>query len=318
MTKMKKLSIYQEMVAIDVIDPVLEAWIQGRISLPMDTKKFRLEQEIGINRTWTFATVCQERKCAKWLGIYHKFYKILPPPCKQCWKVVYAPQNLTELMDMQKVQAEMALPAKCGTEQRDYTSGLGGYRAFWYCPFYAGLKGGRAHFKRIKNALIKHFTEELIEARQASGHFFLKRGCTELERDFGSSEKWDEIDHSPKFNLLESVWEDPNEQETEWPPLVYTNVKRWIEYAVAHNDLDALNYVIAEDNHEDKSLGVPAVKYQDSDHKPESFPLYVNPLNGTDQKKKENPEDAKENSDKTEGDLFGFKSGEGEGDQDTE
>ena len=313
----KETSFYDQMVAIDVIDPVLEAWIQGRISLPMDTKKFKLEQEIGINRTWTFATVCQDRKCAKWLGIYHKFYKILPPPCKQCWKVVYAPQSITELIDMQKVQAKMGLPAKCGTEQRDYTSGLGGYRAFWYCPFFAGLKGGRAHFEQVKAGLSRHFTEELIEARQTNGQFFLKRGCTELERDFGTSEDWDKIDHSPKFNLLEAVWEDPNEMQTEWPPLIYTNVKRWIEYAVAHNDLDALNYVIAGDNVEDKCLGVPAIKYQESEHKDDQFPLYMNPLNGSDQKKKETPEDGKEEPASPKADLFGFESAEGQKNQST-
>ena len=293
-------SFYDQMVSIDVIDPILEAWTKKAISCDMKTRKFRMDQDIGINRTWTFTTICQDRKCAKWLGIYFRYYKILPPPCKQCWKVVYAHQSLSELIDMQKVQVKIGLPAKCGTEQRDYTSGLGGYRAFWYCPFFAGLKGGRAHFQRVKSALIKHFTEELIEARQKEGRFFLKRGCTELERDLGPSDKWDAIDHSPKFTLLESVWEDPNEMVVEWPPLVYTNIKRWIEFAVAHNDLDALSYV------KGSTLGVPSIKYHESDHKADQFPLY---------KEKENPEDEKEEEEPTA--LFGFEPPEGQRDTGT-
>lgn len=261
---------YEQLVSIDIITPVLEVWSQGKISCDMDTRKFKLHREIGINRPWTFAAICQDRKCLKWLGIYHKFYNILAPPCKQCWKVVYAPLSLSELFDMQEFQAELNLPAKCGTEQRDYTSGLGSYRAFWYAPFYAGLKGGRAYFQRIKSALIKTFGEDLILTRQKENRFFLKRGCTELERDFGPSENWDKIDHSAKFNLLESVWEDPTEMEKEWSPMVYTNRRRWIELAVAYDDKSVLNYV------KGPILGIPSVKYHESKHKEDKFPLYVN------------------------------------------
>ena len=303
--KKEEPTFYEQMCSIDVIDPILDLWIKKGVSCNMHTRKLSIEQEIGLNRTWTFSTVCQDRKCAKWSGIYFKYYHILPPPCKQCWKIVYAPQSLTELMDMQKVQAKLGFPAKCGTEQRDYTSGLGGYRAFWYCPFYAGLKGARAHFQRVKAGLIKSFTEELIESRQTKGQFFLKRGCTELERDFGPSEAWDKIDHSAKYNLLESVWEDPDEMVEEWPPIVYTNIKRWIEYAVAHNDLDALNYV------KGRTLGVPAIHYEDSKHEDKQFPLYMNPLNGTDQKEKE------ETQDETKETLFGFEPSESEGNKST-
>ncbi len=304
-------SFYDQICSIDIIDPVLEVWSQGRIKCDIRTKKFSLHREIAINRPWTFATVCQDRKCAKWAGIYNKFYNIFPPPCKQCWKVVYAPQSITELLDMQKAQAEMGLPAKCGIEQRDYTSGLGGYRAFWYSPFYAGLKGGRAHFERIKSALIKYFTEELILSRIEEGKFFLKRGCTELERDFGPSDAWDSIDHSAKFNLLESVWEDPEEMTKEWPPLIYTNIKRWIEFAVAHNDHEVLNYVKGE------TLGVPSIKYHESSHKAEQFPLFcVDPLNGSDQKvEKERTDDETGTNEK---DLFRFKPEEGKRDSRTQ
>jgi len=297
----KKMSHYEQLIAVDVITPVLEAWSQGRISCDMDTGKFKLHREIGINRPWTFATVCQDRKCGKWLGIYHKFYKILPPPCLQCWKIVYAPSNLNELLDMQIFQAKLGLPAKCGTEQRDYTSGLGGYRAFWYCPYYEGLAGARKYFKHIKEELVKYFGMDLINTRWKEGRLFLKRGCTELERDYGPSDTWDKFDHSAKFNLLEAVWEDPANIEKEWPPLVMTNKRRWIESAVAYNDLTALDHVAGP------TLGVSSVKYHESDHHSKDFPLYLKPLNGMTKKESNCEEETKE-------DLFGFKSTESEED----
>jgi hypothetical protein len=117
--------------------------------------------------------------------------------------------------------------------------------------------------------MIKHFGEELIQDRLDRGLFFLKRGCTEYERDFGPSDKWDEIDFSAKFAMLETVWEDPEEMEREWPPLVYTNLKRWIEYAVAHGDKSALEFVRG------KQLGVPAVKYHNSGHEASQFKNFV-------------------------------------------
>lgn len=269
----KKISFYNQLLAADIIDPILEAFMQGKIEADIKTGKLSIIRHIALNRTWVFSHVCPDRKCAKWLGIYYSFYKILPPPCKQCWKVVYAPQGLSELIEIQKLQSSMALPAKCGTETRDYTSGLGGYRAFWYCPFNKGLEGGRAHFERIKSALVKKFGEELILDRLDKGHFFLKRGCTEFERDFGPSDSWDNIDYSHRYTLLESVWEDPEEMTKEWTPLIYTNLKRWIEFAVAHGDPDALNYL------DTPSLGVPSVKYHNSKHSDNDFKCSARPLN---------------------------------------
>ena len=298
----KKLSYYEQLKAIDVITPVYDAWTKGQIKCNISTGKFSLHREIGINRPWTFASVCTDRKCAKWLDVYHRFYKILSPPCKQCWKVVYAPVTITELLDMQQFQQKLGWPGKCGTEQRDYTSGLGGYRAFWYCPFYGGLEGGRKHFQKIKNVLIDQFGAKLIESREAEGRFFLKRGCTEYERDFGPSNQWDKIDHSAMYNILETVWEDPAEMEKEWPPMVITNRRRWIELAVAHNDQEVLNYV------KGPTLGIPSVKYQDSEHSPKDFKNYIIPLNGTMQKE----EDTIDGS--TKENLFGFESAESQED----
>ena len=262
--KEEEVSFYEQLCAIDIIDPVVSLFLEGKIKTGLDGK-LRLHDVIALNRTWTIAKMCPERKCAKWLSIYHQVYKILSPPCKQCWKIVYHPYNIRELIEVQKFQTQLDLPSKCGIEQRDFTSGLGAYRAFWYCPFTEGLRGGRRHFEKIKLELEEHFGESFIREKIKSDHLYLKRGCTELERDFGPSDKWDEIDHSRKFTLLETVWEDPGNVDREFSPLIYTNYKRWIEYAVAHGDSTVLTYV------KGKALGVPSVKYHDSAHREDDF-----------------------------------------------
>ena len=289
MNKAPEICLYDQLKFIDVIDPILDAFMQGKIIADIETKKLSLHRMIALNRTWIVAKICPDRKCAKWLGVYNAFYKILPPPCLQCWKVVYVPQSLTELIEVQKLQKSQELPAKCGTEARDYTSSLGGYKAFWYCPFYAGLDGARAHFERVKASLVKHFGEELIINRYNQGKLFLKRGCTEYERDFGSSDKWDLIDHSAKFNILETVWEDPKEMTEEWGPMRYTNIKRWIETAIAYGDPDALNYI------QGKALGVQAIKYHNSDHKADQFKNFINSLNESVEDKNGKEDKGKEN-----------------------
>ena len=298
----KEVSFYEQLCAIDIIDPILELWQQGKMSAGLDGK-FRLHDELALNRLWLFGAFCPERDCTKWLNIYHRYYKILPPPCKNCWKVVMAPQTILELIEVQKLQAELKWPSKVGLEQRDYTSGLGGYRAFWYCPFAKGLTGGRAHFKRVQKALEKHFGKEKIAWYLKAGKLYLKRGCTELERDFGPSDKWDLIDHSVKFNLLESVWETPKKPDNikeEFSPLIYTNLKRWIEFAIAHGDPTVSQLVGGG------ILGIPAVKYHNSAHLEGDFKPSIKPFNGSMEK-----ENGKGKGKEKQEDLFGFEPAKG-------
>lgn len=294
-------SYYEQLTAIDVIDPIMHLWKQRQIETPLEGK-FHLRATHSLSRTWIFTRMCTDRDCGNWLNIYAECYKILPPPCKQCWKVVYAPKTLKDLMDVRELQAKMDLDSKCGLEKRDYTSAIGGYRAFWYAPFFDGLEGGRKRFAEVKRALELKFTPETIEEQQADGRLFLKRGCTELERDYGPSDGWEQYDFTAKFNLLNTVWERSANLKTEFSPLIYTIMKRWIEFAVAYGDPTVKEYL---GRAPDSPLGVAAIKYHDSDHKSEQFPTYIKPLNGTIEKEKEDESAEKK------ADLFGFKSAKG-------
>lgn len=271
-------SFYEQMVAIDVIDPILHLLMKGAMRASIADYKegkppFHLDQQLGLHRHWTFVNMDKERKCAKWYEIYYKFYKILSPPCLKCWKIVYSPQSVAELIDFHKFQVNLGAPGKCGVEGRDYSDALGKYRAFWYCPYDKGLENARKYYERIKKALSDHFGKEFIQNREDTGLLLLKRGCTEYERDFGPSDKWDKIDHSRKFNLLETVWADPLEMTEEFAPLVYTNYKRWLESAKARGDQSAADFMPS------KKIGGHAVTYHCSDHKDEDFECSIDSLN---------------------------------------
>jgi len=301
--KTREVSFHEQLCNIDIVDPILDLWHQGKMSAGLDGK-FRLHDELALNRLWIFGGFCPERDCTKWLNIYHMYYKILPPPCKNCWKVVMTPQTILELIEVQKLQAELSWPSKTGLENRDYTSGLGGYRAFWYCPFGKGLEGARVHFKRVRKALEKHLGEEKIAWYLEQGKLYLKRGCTELERDFGPSDQWDRIDHSAKFKLLESVWgvsAKPEDLTKDFSFLVYTNLKRWIEFAVAHGDSTVRQLIGGG------ALGVPAVKYHNSIHADLDFKPSIEPFNGSIEEEKDEASEVAE----AEKGLFGFESAKG-------
>ena len=301
----REISFYEQLCNIDIITPILRIWQEGKMSAGLDGK-FRLRDEMNINRTWIITKIDSERSCGKWLSIYHRFYRILPPPCKNCWKVVMSPETLADLMQVQKLQSELGWPAKAGLEQRAYTGGMGSYRAFWYCPFTKGLEGARGHFKRVQKALEECFGKEKIDWYIEQGALYLKRGCTELERDFGPSDHWDRIDHSVKFKLLETVWETPGElTDGEFSPLRYTNFKRWIEFALAYaktsGDTTVSQFVGGE------PVGVPAVKYHDSIHANLDFKPSSEPLNGTIEEENDAPSETVE----AEKGLFGFESAKG-------
>jgi len=302
--KEREVSFYEQLCSIDIVTPILSIWHEQKMSAGLDGK-FRLHDELNLARAWIIASRCPHRLCDKWLSIYHRLYRILPPPCKNCWKVVIAPRTVVELVEIQKLQDKLGWPAKAGLEQREYTSGLGGYRAFWYCPFDKGLEGGRVHFKRVRRALAKALGEKEIVRYIADGKFYLKRGCTELERDFGPSDNWDAIDHSAKFNLLESVWETPKQPETEHSFMIYTNYKRWIDWAIAYGDKSVSRYIGGA------PLGVQSVKYHSSAHLDGDFKPSIDPLNGSMEDlggKKEKKED--EDTEAREENLFRFESEE--------
>lgn len=313
--KEREVSLYEQLCSIDIVTPILSLWQERKMSAGLDGK-FRLHDELNLARAWIIAKRCPHRLCDKWLSIYHRFYHILPPPCKNCWKVVMAPRTVAELLEIEKLQAKLGWPAKAGLEQREYTSGLGGYRAFWYCPFDKGLEGGRAHFKRVRRALAKTFGEKEIVRYIAEGKLYLKRGCTELERDFGPSDRWDSIDHTPNFNLLEAVWETPKQPETEHSFLIYANRKRWMDWAIAYGDKSVSRYIGGA------PLGVQSVKYHSSAHLDGDFKTRMEPLNGSMEKeeaksreealpRKEEKEDGNTEEEAKQENLFRFESEQG-------
>jgi hypothetical protein len=139
------------------------------------------------------------------------------------------PRNIVELIRLKDLQIAMvkmdpACQCKCGIELRpEVERNYGGY-------FYNNtLAGGRARCEQVKKLVEKHvgkWTKVL-----------LKRGCTEMERDFGDSKEWDKF---AVFNDLEdevvkhTYYEDDDHDQS---PLVKAHVlASWLKFAASIAD----------------------------------------------------------------------------------
>ncbi|KKM14979.1 hypothetical protein LCGC14_1700660 [marine sediment metagenome] len=100
--------------------------------------------------------------------------RFIPQECMGCYKVVVRPETYKELLLLKDVLYDMNLPGKVGIEVRAEVDAL--YGGYWYCD---GIEEGFDRLGQIRFAL----SGTKMEA-------FLKRACTEYEREFGPSDKW--------------------------------------------------------------------------------------------------------------------------------
>ena len=153
--------------------------------------------------------------------------QFVPIHCLGCWKVVVRPKTLKQLFALENLQKELNLPSKCGIEVRNYVPALyGGY-------FYnRSLEEGRACYKKVREAVTEN--ENLGEDIQV----YLKRACTEMERKFGETDKWEEATEEQKeiekiiFSLIAY---DPIGQKQPSHFMAHLH-KSWIEWAFTHGD----------------------------------------------------------------------------------
>lgn len=121
-----------------------------------------------------------------------EMYHMVPPFCYDCWKVVVRPRTHAELISLRNLQREMATEdpdvwCKCGIELRTYVPGLyGGY--FYTNSKEDGLKRLQQVRKRIKyNTTIGDVP------------VYLKRYCTEFEKELGDSAKYEMPESAEKL-----------------------------------------------------------------------------------------------------------------------
>jgi len=132
---------------------------------------------------WVYLKHNLENNCTLWSTFLYKAIvlqlpeemRFVPSPCQGCFKVFARPQTYDDfLMLYELMKAALDYPSKIGIEKRIDVDAL--YGAYWYCR---GKEQG---------------LDRLGEVRQTTSGYdfpvFLKRGCTEYEREHGPSDTW--------------------------------------------------------------------------------------------------------------------------------
>lgn len=255
------MALYEELCEIDVLGPVSELLMQGRLKLGYDGK-ILLERGLLPNQPWLYTKVLTDRKCGKYLQIYFGRYRFIPKVCRHCWKVVWTGDRIEQLFVVMKLQEEFSCASKCGVEQRAETGKLGKYQGFWYAPIAEGLEGGRKLYNQVVDKLAR---EKILRGP----NIILKRGCTEMEQSWPPSERWDEYAERYKWDryegLCDAVFVDSYDYTPE-PLIMKIHVlKTWIEYAAAHGDPSVEGFSA-------KDIILKLMQYQGSVHNEKDYP----------------------------------------------
>lgn len=237
------MALYEQLASKDILRPLLPGFQSGKFEMTKDGK-IKVNTKLGPHPAWIFAKEPRDRLCDKWHEIYFDFYNIIPKGCRNCWKVAYRPEHLSELFKIYEQQTIMNMPSKCGVETRGLTGGKGGYGSFWYAPLTDGLRKARLLQEEIRKKLVKRLSKDI------SKKITLKRGCTEMElatiRQFGvGSDRWDAM--AEHYDEVEKRVEphliDDPDPFVEQPEIMRVHTQMfWIEWAREHGDLTYLNH----------------------------------------------------------------------------
>jgi hypothetical protein len=255
--------IYDELMKLDVIGPIERELTEGRLEIRDDGSIWQ-RRILSPNSPWVFKGVCLDRDSAKWLEIYFQFYRFIPKTCLSCWQIVLKPETLEGLFECWRIQQKLDLFARAGI--------LGnGYQAIWFPPIAGGLEEARRWEKKIR---------EKVKAAGIKGEFYLRRGCEEMERAAGPSDKWTLTAEAQRLEfMLDQVFTQPPDQ-TPQPSVHIIHVQKlWIEFAYRKGDPTVGKYMSSD------KLPKSFVTYENSEHKPSDFPIYPAPWMAEEEKK---------------------------------
>jgi hypothetical protein len=264
---MKSMNRYQTLSESNILKPVLQRIQAGAFKIATD-HKIHLDASIVPERPWLTHLADPERKCGKWHEVYFRYYSIIPKGCRNCWKIMFKPDTVTEVFQLRDLQRSMSISSKCGVETRGFTGNKSGYAGFWYVPLDAGLKGAREMHSLIDTKIQARFR------RESKRVVNLKRGCTEMENytfrflNVGSN-KWDEIatkmNMDAKEMLLDTIFVDPEIIDTV-PTFCDVHTEQlFLDFAYENGDLTYLEH----------TGGIPhmpsPVFYEDNKYKHQDF-----------------------------------------------
>ena len=218
--------------------------------------KLELRSSVSPVLPWIY-TVSGREDCFLWTNIMfdnmsqRTSLQFIPEYCHGCFKVVARPKTVVQLFAIERLQYAIGRPAKCGIEVRDYVPAL--YGAYWY---NRGVEAGRECYQAVRDA---------VDADPVLGpdvDVYLKHACTEMERKYGDSDKWDEPTKEQldiEKIIIDNIVYDPRIQDQ---PTHFKNHtrRRWIEWAFQHGDESYKVFTGGE------PIEKPAVTYHEEEH----------------------------------------------------
>ncbi len=204
---------------------------------------------ILFNTPWCHAKGTPRKHCGLDHQVTFNTWGIIPPRCLSCWKVTVTPNTFKQLMQLEVLQKNLDVPAKCGIELRDYTPKFyGGY-------FYThSLDEGRERYEQVRKAV----DQEIEGGKDIS--VILKRGCTEYEMVKGPSPFWHNTRDEEEFLELVDAFVEVPRGNNKQSSLVKTNVRlKWALWAHANGDFSY------KELNNGESLFPDYVKYHEGD-----------------------------------------------------
>ena len=204
---------------------------------------------MNFDTPWCHAKGTPFKHCGLDHMIIFNTYNVIPPRCQHCWKVVVAPNNFKQLMQLEQLEFKMDVPSKCGIELRDFTPRhYGGY-------FYNNsFEEGREKYEAVR----KEVDRQLDDGKDVS--VILKRACTEFELVKGPSPFWANTKEEENLcDVINAYVEVPFAQKPQ-SELVKRNVRcKWLYWAYANGDHTYKPFNGGQE------LYTPPVKYHEGD-----------------------------------------------------
>jgi len=232
---------YETLKSVDIISPMVPEIVERGRFVYCSDGKFRATVKLDtvyVDGPWINVNVCQERNCFLWHKVYFMLYGIISRNCFNCWKVVFRPKTLDDLILTYRMQLEdKEKPAcKSGVERRESSSFKGANACFWYAPLGSNPVLAQEFHKKIE--------KKIHHLLGVDNKVILKRGCTEMEDAAGPSERWFYPEEQNVFeDLLDDAWEEIHPLLNSEPQALRNVIMmRWIGWAVKNRDKTAEKY----------------------------------------------------------------------------
>ena len=220
-----------------MIADVLGPWIANGVF----PQKYEIDRATGMvtdskyayadpNLPWVMVNNDGTRECEFYKDV-DRIYNFIPPPCLCCWKVVVMPRTVRELFQLLKIELEMVAEnpycfCKCGIEKREEVERL--YGGYFYCN---DLQQGLIRLSQVKERVHAEISPDVP--------VILKRACTEYERKYGPSDKWDQLRNPSN----EATWQSllkvfkTTKQFAKQPTLIQKHIQlTWVAFAAMNGD----------------------------------------------------------------------------------